>query len=255
MNQHPLGGKERSHEAHELNFELMQLVAEAGRRMGFDVRTEYPVPGGRLDVVWSLKPKDPIPHFDGTIPVVGFEIESSWRTRKHVKGDLLNLQDCGVALGVIVLAGSRNRDDSLRTFARTLVDRAGVKVLVWTEEDVRALAARQPVISLPLTADEHDGEAPTDATPVKVKRHSGKYGALWTWLVNQERRSITVTFSDIEQAIGMPLPDSSRSHVQHWYGYKGSAVARAIIDAGWRASQVHLNSGTVTFIPVGTPTS
>jgi hypothetical protein len=71
---------------------------------------------------------------------VGFEVESSWRTRKHVKGDLLNLQDAGVALGVIVLAGDGEKDDSLRRFAELLVDRPGAQVLVWTAEDVRALA-------------------------------------------------------------------------------------------------------------------
>ncbi len=28
----------------------------------------------------------PVPGVDGPVPVVAFEIESSWRTRKHVKG-------------------------------------------------------------------------------------------------------------------------------------------------------------------------
>lgn len=58
-------------------------------------------------------------------PVVGFEIESGWKTRKHVKGDLLNLRDAGVALGVIVLAGVDPSDDSLRRFATALVNRPG----------------------------------------------------------------------------------------------------------------------------------
>jgi hypothetical protein len=73
------------------------------------------------------------------VPVVGFEIESSWRTRKHVKGDLLNLQDAGVGLGVIVLAGTEIKDDALRRFAELLVDRPGPTVLIWTADDVRAL--------------------------------------------------------------------------------------------------------------------
>ena len=30
------------------------------------------------------------------------------------------------------------------------------------------------------------------------------------------------------------------AHLPHWYGYEGSAVARAIIDAGWRARNVDL---------------
>lgn len=67
--------------------------------------------------MWTWTPPTPIPGLDTGVPVVGFEVESSWRTRKHVKGDLLNLQDAGVALGVIVLAGDGEKDDSLRRFA------------------------------------------------------------------------------------------------------------------------------------------
>ncbi len=67
--------------------------------MGFTTVTEYAVPGGRLDMVWLWDPPSPIPGVAGAIPIAGFEIESSWRTGKHVKGDLLNLQDAGVALG------------------------------------------------------------------------------------------------------------------------------------------------------------
>jgi hypothetical protein len=98
-------------------------------------------------VIWLWEPPSPIPGVVGAIPVAGFEIESSWRTRKHVKGDLLNLQDAGVALGVIVLAGADARDDSLRRFAASLVDRPGATILVWTHEDVRALASGEAVIT------------------------------------------------------------------------------------------------------------
>jgi hypothetical protein len=35
-----------------LSQELTALLVEAGRRMGFDVRTVYMVEGRRLDVVW-----------------------------------------------------------------------------------------------------------------------------------------------------------------------------------------------------------
>lgn len=99
------------------------------------------MPGGRLDVVWTWSPPTPIPGIEEPLPVVAFEVESSWRTRKHVKGDLLNLQDAAVSLGVIVLAGADAKDESLRRFASSLVDRPGSRVLVWTDSDVRALAA------------------------------------------------------------------------------------------------------------------
>lgn len=72
--------------ASELNRELTRLLSSAGERFGFAVVCEYPVKGGRLDVVWTWSPRTPIPGLANAVPVVGFEIESSWRTRKHVKG-------------------------------------------------------------------------------------------------------------------------------------------------------------------------
>jgi hypothetical protein len=134
--------------ASTLNRELTHLLTEAGTRFGFDVALEYPVKGGRLDVVWTWGPPSAFPGLERPVPVVGFEIESSWRTRKHVKGDLLNLHDAGVGLGVIVLAGTDPKDDGLRRFAELLVDRPGPTVLVWTAEDVRALAAQRDDPSL-----------------------------------------------------------------------------------------------------------
>ena len=50
------------------------------------------------------------------LPVVGFET-SELADRKHVKGDLLNLQDAAVSLGVIVLAGADAKNEPLRRFA------------------------------------------------------------------------------------------------------------------------------------------
>jgi hypothetical protein len=241
-----------------VNRELTRHIVEAGRGLEFDVVTEYPIPGARLDVVWCWRPLTPIPHFDGTVPVVGFEIESSWRSRKHVKGDFLNLQDSGVALGVILLAGSGEKDDSLRRFAHALVDRPGTKVLIWTNDGVRALSEGKPAAELPINVIEEAGEdkplplgstEPGGAPRQSRQSHTGKYRPLWEWLVRQDRRPISVTFSDIERVLGFQLPDSCRSHVPHWHSYDGSAVARAIIDAGWRARQVQLNSGTVTFVP------
>jgi hypothetical protein len=147
-------------------------------------------------------------------------------------------------------------DDSLRRFATALVGRPGTRVLVWTEADVRALAAGEPCLDS-LTAAAAGAAAETHPTAVPastpapleaggIAHHTGKYGALWEWLRRQECRELRVTFSDIEQVLGFPLPDSCRHHVAHWHSYQGSAVARAIIDAGWHAARVQLASGNVT---------
>ncbi len=247
-------------EASALNIELTRLVADTGRRMGFDIHTEYPVPGGRLDVVWTWSPPSPIPGVNEALPVVAFEIESSWRTRKHVKGDLLNLQDAAVALGVIVLAGADPRDVSLRRFATSLVDRPGNRVLVWTEDDVRALAAgRQSATAVAEAAAAAAARNAPAEPPPAIRttagdiEHNGKYRPLWAWLRAQQRRELRVKFADVERVLGFPLPDSSRSHVAHWHSYQGSAVARAIIDAGWHASGVQLSAEMVTLSPSPPP--
>jgi len=66
------------------------------------------------------------------------------------------------------------------------------------------------------------------------------------WLVNQPDDRGDATFAEIEQVLGCPLPPSSRRHQPHWHSYEGSAVVRAIIDAGWKAS-VDMNAERVTF--------
>ena len=81
------------------------------------------------------------------------------------------------------------------------------------------------------------------------RAHTGNSRPLWGWLLQQERREIRISFSDLERQAGVSLPDSSRTHVPHWHSYQGSAVARAIIDAGWHAACVDLNAGMVSLGP------
>lgn len=235
-------------DASALNRELTQLLVDAGTRLDLAVLTEFAIDGGRIDVVWAWEPAAPIPGLVSALPVVGFEIESSWRTRKHVKGDLLNLQDAGVALGVIVLAGADPRDESLRSFATALVDRPGTRILVWTEEDVRALAAGHDGPTAVEEAAAAGAGSSARETAFTAVDHAGKYRALWSWLSDQDRVPINITFADLERRAGVVLPDSSRNHAPHWYSYQGSAVARAIIDAGWHATDVDLNARTVTLV-------
>lgn len=76
--------------------------------------------------------------------------------------------------------------------------------------------------------------------------HHGKYRSLWQWLVNSPERQVRMSFGEIERILGFPLPPSSRKHAPHWSSYEGSAVVRAIHDAGWKAENLDLNSQQVT---------
>ena len=74
---------------------------------------------------------------------VGFEIETSWRSRKHIKGDIFNLQDLSPSLGVIVLCCSANDTpqeiESLRSAAKRYIVKVGLRILVWSDSDVDKL--------------------------------------------------------------------------------------------------------------------
>lgn len=221
---------------------VVAALSVKGSELGFTVQREYPVPGGRLDVVWLLPTLDALPGVGVPLPIVGFEIESSWRTRKHLKGDYLNLYDLGATVGVLVLLGDGDDVESTRRFAQALVARPGPRVLVWSEQDVENLINGRPVLlaAVPPASARSAGSDPT--------RHVGKFQALWAWLRDQPGDELPTRFSDLEEAIGMPLPSSCRKHPAHWSSYDGSAVARAIQDAGWVATRVDVHAEHLVFV-------
>ena len=149
-------------------------------------------------------------------------------------------------MGALVLLGDGDDVDATRRFAQTLVDRPGPHVLVWSEREIQQLLTGSrtvPGIPWPATAQpEHEFTEPDPA------RHVGKFRALWAWLRDQPGDQLPMIFSDIEEIIGMPLPASCRKHPAHWSSYEGSAVARAIQDAGWAASQVDVHAERLVFV-------
>ncbi|MFL1431740.1 MULTISPECIES: DUF262 domain-containing protein [unclassified Nocardiopsis] len=78
--------------------------------------------------------------------------------------------------------------------------------------------------------------------------HHGKYRELWRWLRDQEQDRIPMGFSEVAEIAGVPLSYSAYNHMPHWYSYEGSALCRAIHDAGWRATKVRLDARTVCFV-------
>lgn len=223
---------------------VVYALLAAGRRSGLDVQSEYPVVGGRVDVVWLW----PSPILAEPLPVAGFEVESSWRTRKHIKGDYLNLLDLQPAVGIIVLLGEGANVDSTRVFARQMVQRRPGRMLVWSEAEVEALAAGVPpedleqVQVLPPERSGTVGMRETTRTAV----HTGKYSLVAAWLVSEDGDLIEATLEEVEEVLGFPLPASARKHPAFWSGGQaGSTVGNAIRDAVWQARNVDLRAGRV----------
>jgi len=46
----------------------------------------------------------------------------------------------------------------------------------------------------------------------------------------------------------MPLPPSCRKHPPHWSSYEGSAIARAIQDAGWTATRIQIRGERLVLV-------
>jgi len=111
------------------------------------------------------------------------------------------------------------------------------------------LEAEQADLSNALRALAPETTPSTDGEEVSMIEHTGKYRRLWEYLRAQQADRVALTFTEIEDdVLGFPLPPSSRNHLPHWYGYGGSAVARAIRDAGWKATDVNLSRESVVFI-------
>ena len=231
-----------SESARKLNSELTRLLFEAGQRWGYQVETEYRISGGRLDVVW----KQSVPMSPFALPIVGFEIESSWRTRKHIKGDYLNLVDAGVSLGVIVLAGDTLKDESLRRFAETFAERPGPSIVVWSTADVIALSEVNPQEGRVLPVPSLIADGVRERRAVAAGKRGSKYDALATWLNSQSAETVPARFEQIEEVLGFSLPMSARDHSAWWSS--GSVAGRAIAAAGWRATQVNLTGRTILFV-------
>jgi hypothetical protein len=227
--------------ASERGKRVIDTLMTAGRELGLEVQAEYPVVGGRIDVVWLWR----TPALPEALPVAGFEVESSWRTRKHLKGDYLNLLDLQPALGVIVLLGEGPDVESTRAFARQMVERRPGRMLIWSEADVEALASGtmrgEPdrEFASTLTAAEDVTEMMAGSV-----QHKGKYAPLAAWLVGETRDQIEATFEDLEEVLGFPLPPSARRHAAYWSGGQpGSTAGNAIRDAGWHARSVDVREG------------
>lgn len=136
-------------------------------------------------------------------------------------------------------------EDTIHARGTGLTDRL---IAIWPrpveamQQDVPTPTTTETQLAAPLATQDDDDD-------IEAPAHEGKYRALWAWLRDQDRHEIRLTFAEIEQIIGMALPPSARNHLPHWYGYAGTALGRAIRDAGWKASQVNLTDERVVFLP------
>lgn len=134
--------------------DILDKLEGCGKKLGFQVEREAIVERdirqqiegdievGRVDIAWYQSSIADIPGLSSPLPVVAFEIETSWRTRKHIKGDIFNLLYLKPSLGVIVLCPEGDEKvERLRRSVKEYLNRMGLSgsIVVWSEGDVDEL--------------------------------------------------------------------------------------------------------------------
>lgn len=132
--------------------DVLSILEECGQKMGFESKREWLVPFGRIDLVWFVRLPIIIPQLESNdIPIVGFELETGWRTRKHIKGDLFNLQSLQASIGIIVQQigneGNTNDVEQLIQNTRQLINQMGKSLFIWTDSDIQKLASSLGVLN------------------------------------------------------------------------------------------------------------
>lgn len=82
-----------------------------------------------------------------------------------------------------------------------------------------------------------------------------RYAKLGAWLAEQAGDEAHLVFADVEDLVQFPLPTAARSDTGAWTGYDSSALGRAVVEVGWRASLVDLADETVVFVREAAPSN
>ena len=81
------------------------------------------------------------------------------------------------------------------------------------------------------TADAPAAERPRGTVPGRATKVSSKYLPLHKYLVNRYADSVFLTFAQLEDLIGDPLPDSARAQQEWWTSTDRDADKPACADA------------------------
>ena len=136
---------EKALDLRKLKQEWVDKLKKISSRLGFISEEEVATNGGRVDLVWYYSFGSELPHLGSKLPLVGFEIETSWRTRKHIKGDIFNLLELSPASGVILFLSEgfkidsqfRGNIDAAKRYAGGF---SGVsRIVIWSEKDVEEI--------------------------------------------------------------------------------------------------------------------
>ena len=78
-------------------------------------------------------------------------------------------------------------------------------------------------------------------------KSSKKYRRLTELLTNAEGKPVSISFGDIEKAIGFSLPDSAREHRAFWANTTTHSIALSWLSVGYKTVDVDLEKEIIVF--------
>lgn len=83
---------------------------------------------------------------------------------------------------------------------------------------------------------------------VDFNKISSKYRALAEYLLTEDKKTVSLTYDEIEKILGFELPDTARKFKQSfWANTKTHSYASSWLELGYKA-KVNVDSDIVTFI-------
>lgn len=115
------------------------------------------------------------------------------------------------------------------------------RIILEMLDRIKALEEQVEKLSDKKTAEQNQQ---TDPAKMKVSK---KYRRLSELLDMSGSRSVTLTFGEIENAIGFALPDSAREHRAFWANTTTHSIALSWLSVGYKTVDVNLSRETVVF--------
>jgi hypothetical protein len=86
--------------------------------------------------------------------------------------------------------------------------------------------------------------------PFSSQLSLARYQPLGDWLSTQPGEQVTLTFAEVQQILGQPLPATARTSNAWWLHAERyrTAAARVWHAAGWRLLEVNRQRATVTYV-------
>jgi hypothetical protein len=75
-----------------------------------------------------------------------------------------------------------------------------------------------------------------------------RYQRIGEALDDSDEESVRLSFADLEDVLGDPLPASARKHAKWWANTDKSPQGRAWMDFGWRVAGIRIGTGEVDFV-------